>query len=849
MTHRPSSITVTTVALTLLAASVWVISRALGGPPGYDAFVQQLRAISGAKLMLGIGLAVASYGAVLAYDLVSIRHLGRRVLLPRLALSSFATYVVNHSVGPQFPGGAMRYRMLEADGLTAREVADVIALDLVTFWIAVLFVGGAALTATPLRLPAQLPLLETVSRAAGVVLLAAGVGYWAWTASRTRSLRLRGFDVPLPRASASAAQIALSSLEWMLGAAVFATFLPPAHALSFARLSAVFVAARALGLVSYLPAGLGVFEATAVALLAPYHRAPITLAALIAYRLVYLVPLVAASVAFSVYQLTTQRAFVRLRGVVDQWWPELAPRALAAITFAAGVLLLLSGARPIAARRMRLLHKLLPLPLVEVSHFAGSLVGVGLLVLARALQQRVDAAYYLTLGLLLAGAATSLLKGFGWEEALVLAATALVLARSRGAFYRRSSLLGQSFSAAWTLAVALALVGTWVTLTIAYRNVEYSRELWWQFELSAHAPRSLRALAGALGLVAAYSLARLLRPGSPTPPPPGEDDLVRTAAIIATAAPRAIAHLALLGSNRLLLHEDGGFLMYGVRRRSWVALGDPVGSPAVRRELAWRFRELADEHGGAAVFYEVSVAELPIYLDLGLKLYKLGEEGRVPLDHFTMSGKDRQDLRTAQNRMVREGAEFAVLPPAAVPTVLDRLEEISNQWLAHKNVREKRFSMGFFDRAYLARLPVAVVRQRGRILAFANVWACGTKEEVSVDLMRYADEAPPVVMDYLFTELILWSQAQGYRWFSLGMAPLSGFERRRLAPLWTRLGQLLFRFGDHFYNFRGLRAFKEKFRPVWEPRYLASPGGFDLPFVMTDIAALTSGGVAGVIGR
>jgi phosphatidylglycerol lysyltransferase len=829
--------------------SVWIIHRRLGGPTGYEALVARLRAISRSHLSFAFALTIASYCAVLAYDLVALRHVGRRFALPRVALTSFATYVVNHSVGPEFlGGGAMRYRILAADGLTAGEIADVMALELVTFWLAVLFLGGAALTATPLRLPAHLPLLETASRVVGVLLLALGFGYWGWTASRTRSLRLRGFEVALPHAGATAAQIALSSLEWTLGAAVLYTLLPPAHALSFARLTGIFVAARALGLVSYVPAGLGVFEATIVTLLAPYHRAPVVLAAVLAYRVIYLVPLAAAFVAFTAYELTKQSAFVRARSALDQWWPELAARAFAVITFAAGLILLLSSARPAAPGRMALLHKLLPLPLVEVSHFAGSLVGVGLLLLARALQQRVDAAYYLTLVLLIAGAATSLLKGIKYEEALALTAVAIALSRCRPYFYRRSSLIGQSFSVSWIIAVVLALVGTWAMVSIAYRNVEYSRELWWQFELSAHAPRSLRALAGACGLAAVYSLARLLRPARPVPPVPSTEDIARAAAI-ATTAQRSIAHLALLGSNHLLFHEDGGFLMYGVRGRSWVALADPVGPPAVRRELAWRFRELADEHGGSAVFYEVSVGELPIYLDLGLKLYKLGEEGRVPLDGFSMSGKDRQDLRTAQNRMVRDGGEFAVLPPSEVPAVLDRLEEISDEWLAHKNVREKRFSMGYFDRAYLARLPVAIVRQHGRILAFATVWAGASKEELSADLMRYADDAPPVVMDYLFTELILWGKAQGYRWFSIGMAPLSGFERHRLAPGWTRLGRLLFRFGDHFYNFRGLRAFKEKFRPVWEPRYLASPGGLALPFVLTDIATLISGGIGGVIGR
>ena len=73
---------------------------------------------------------------------------------------------------------------------------------------------------------------------------------------------------------------------------------------------------------------------------------------------------------------------------------------------------------------------------------------------------------------------------------------------------------------------------------------------------------------------------------------------------------------------------------------------------------------------------------------------------------------------------------------------------------------------------------------------------------------------------------MLWARDQDYRYFSLGMAPLSGFEQHRLAPLWNRLGALLFRHGEHFYNLRGLREFKEKFDPEWEPRYLAAPDSF-----------------------
>ncbi len=94
--------------------------------------------------------------------------------------------------------------------------------------------------------------------------------------------------------------------------------------------------------------------------------------------------------------------------------------------------------------------------------------------------------------------------------------------------------------------------------------------------------------------------------------------------------------------------------------------------------------------------------------------------------------------------------------------------------------------------------------------------------------MRFTDNAPKGVMDYLFTEMLLLAKAQGYQWFSLGMAPLSGLGQHPLATQWHKLGNLLFRFGDNFYNFEGLRRYKSKFLPEWEPRYLASPGGIGL---------------------
>jgi phosphatidylglycerol lysyltransferase len=527
----------------------------------------------------------------------------------------------------------------------------------------------------------------------------------------------------------------------------------------------------------------------------------------------------------------------------------VAPRLFSATTFLAGALLLFSGATPELPQRLAWLRATLPLPLIEISKLLGSISGVLLLLLANALRQRIDAAYYGTLALLGAGIVASLAKGLDWEEASILAGMGLALLPCRGFFYRRSSLLAQPLRPGWWVAVAVVALGSVLALELAFRHVEYSHELWWRFAPEAQAPRALRAMLAAGVAFLAIGAARLLRPAPPVPDPPTTEELDRAQAITRTS-PRVDGYLALLGDKNLLFHEDGGaFLMFGVSGRTWVAMGDPIGSAEQQEDLAWRFLELADRHGGRAVFYEVSDEALPIYLELGLDLRKLGEAGRVPLPTFTLEGKHRSDFRQARNRMVREGCRFDLLAPAEVAPLLDELEAVSNDWLQAKHTREKRFSLGFFDRGYLVRLPLAVVRKGDAILGFANVWPSDVKQELSIDLMRYRTEAPKGVMEFLFAELMLWGRDQGYQWFSLGMAPLSGFEHHRLAPLWNRLGALLFRHGEHFYNFQGLRSFKDKFDPEWEPRYLAAPGGLATPLVLTRIAALVSGGVAGVVAR
>ncbi len=427
----------------------------------------------------------------------------------------------------------------------------------------------------------------------------------------------------------------------------------------------------------------------------------------------------------------------------------------------------------------------------------------------------------------------------------------LLMLPTRSYFQRRSSLLRMSFSKSWLAAIALVLAGTiWLGL-FAYRDVEYSHDLWWQFSYDATAPRFLRALLLVSVVAVAFGLFRLLGVAPPqTLLKPTEAELNEARHILVNCA-ETQGFLALLGDKYLFWNaERNAFIMFAASSQFWIAMGDPIGEQTAFDELLYQFLEQADRYGAKAVFYQASAEWLPSYLDLGLSLFKLGEDARVNLSAFSLQGKKHDAQRSARNKFGKIGYQFEILSGAAVEDALPALRQISDAWLASKNTREKGFSLGFFDENYVRRTDVAVIKdETGHIRAFANLWQTAGHEELSIDLMRYHPDSPRGIMDFLFAELMLWGQAEHYEWFSLGMAPLAGLEHRPLAPLWHKMGATIFKMGDHFYNFEGLHSYKAKFDPVWEARYLAAPTGFSVPIILMTITRLISGSWKGIFSK
>lgn len=531
---------------------------------------------------------------------------------------------------------------------------------------------------------------------------------------------------------------------------------------------------------------------------------------------------------------------------------SMAPWTAALLTLAAGVVMVASGATPSEPFRFMRLLEVAPIFLIETSHFLSSILGVALILFSFGLRARLGAAWAASIAVLLVAAPLALLKGLNWEETAAYIALAALLAPFRAAFPRRARLTRMEITPGWLVSAACAVAGTGLLGFWSFQHADYAALPWWRVMADADAERSIRAWAGAaLGLFA-FGLWRLFASAA-TPKITGEadPDFAKVRAILASAeAAEPSSNLALLGDKRFLFSQSGeSFLMFGVRGRSWIALGAPVGRRDERLELLWRFRELADAHAARPAIYGLNADDLPDVVELGFSLQKIGEAAVVPLETFSIEGRRRGNLRRAWRKAGEEGATFEVLQGEAVHALMPELQRISDDWLEKHAGGEKGFSMGGFTPAYVVEFPVALVRQGGRPVAFATLWTTAARSAFSMDLMRYADDAPKNIMDYLFVELIAWGREQDYDAFEFGMAPLAGLEDRPLAPMMSRVGNLLFERGEEIYNFRGVRKYKDKYDPLWQPRYVAGAHRWAIPLILADVGLLSSGGMAGLAKR
>lgn len=604
----------------------------------------------------------------------------------------------------------------------------------------------------------------------------------------------------------------------------------------------VYIVAACAGIISMIPGGLGSFDLVFIwgmhDLQIPEEK---VLVLLLFYRIgYYFIPFIVSLVFFvKLYWEKWNRSWNYLPKAIVQGMSHI---ILTMLVFLSGLILLLSASVPGIMSRLRIAQELLSFPIINVSHQLSVATGFLLLGLSRGIEYSVKRTYDLTMFALILAALFSIFKGIDYEEAIFLIIVALLLRVAKGQFYRESYVLtwGKTL-----FDVTVILIITSMYILIGYLNLPISK-LTIPSKILPYVIVDYRDLftSAFIGLIIALLI---LLAGYLISLPKKwklEKSIDHEQEIITHLNKyhgKELAHLIFLHDKYIFWNSKKNVLIcFQKYADKLVVLGDPIGKKEEISDAIEEFQEIADLHGFSPVFYQVSDEMLPYLHGHGFAFFKLGEDAFVDLKYFNLSGNKMKSLRTLKNKFFNEEYIFELLEPPFSDELLMELQEISNEWLQGR--KEKGFSLGFFEPSYLNKAPIAIVKnEKHQILGFMSIMhVYDGQQTISVDLMRFRQEAKTGTIDFLYLSLIDWAKKQGYTRFNMGMAPLTNVGLSKFAFLSEKIAAQIFLHGHFIYHFQGLRQFKEKYTNIWESRYLAYRRKNSLPFIMTQITLLIS---------
>lgn len=520
---------------------------------------------------------------------------------------------------------------------------------------------------------------------------------------------------------------------------------------------------------------------------------------------------------------------------------------VAVITLGSGLINLFSVASVNLSAHARLLEIGCPLEFMHLSRFLTLLIGFLLIVSSINIYKRKKKAYQLVLFVSCLSVVFHLTKGLDYREAFFSLSLVLVLFFTRNSFTVKSSVpnlhLGIiRFAITMAVMFAYGVVGFWlldkrefgVDFTVADAIGKTIRFLTLQGDpailpRTRHARWFLESLSLITAVSCCYGFFALFRPVRYrylTLPQEREQ-----ARMITEKYGRHSLNYFKLWPDKSYFFSPSrnAFLAYRVGADFAVVLGDPVGPENEIEGIIRDFMNICHENDWGLAFHQTLPDFLGCYERLGFKKLKIGDDAIVDLTDFSLEGRENKALRHEVNKLEKSGIRTVYNAPPLPWDIVQQAQAVSDDWLKIEGRRERRFTLGLFDPEYVRSTPLcAVVDAQGKMQAFANIIRSYRPGESTIDLMRRRSDAPKGVMDYLFVKLFLQCKEKGYAEFSLGMAPMAGFQEHENPSREERAIHYFFQHMNFLFSYRGLRFYKAKFASRWEPRYVIYQNALEL---------------------
>lgn len=266
------------------------------------------------------------------------------------------------------------------------------------------------------------------------------------------------------------------------------------------------------------------------------------------------------------------------------------------------------------------------------------------------------------------------------------------------------------------------------------------------------------------------------------------------------------------------------FLAYKVQSGVALVLGGPIGNTVVFNKLLNNFKQMCNENGWlvAIIHSDEDIKKLANKIDLSSIF--IGNEALVEIESFCSQTIKDKHFRYVENKALAENLSVEFWQHPHSKANLQQLKRISYKWLELPSRREYGFMMSPYSDIYLKKCDVMVLKQDKKIIAYTNLLPSYLKDSATIDHMRHIQNIPNISMHFLLKSLIVHLKQSNYKWFNLGLSPLAGLKEIEDPILSERLLGVIKVLGSKYYSFEGVEQFKNKFKPIWQPKYILYEG-------------------------
>ncbi len=515
------------------------------------------------------------------------------------------------------------------------------------------------------------------------------------------------------------------------------------------------------------------------------------------------------------------------------------------LIFFLGLVDVFSMLTPPVMSRLRLLRTFVPLGSIQASNFLIIVIGLTLIITAAFLIKGLRSAWLLALSLSIISCFGHISKALDYEEAILSLIVSIVLIVTRKQYRLKSNPKLMNIGIATGLATFAAVL---IFGSIGFYNLDqnhFQKDFTWKEsiyfafrEFVLIGSSNLKPLTrfghdfiffiNALGVGAwAFLLYCLVRPQIYKSSKSKVN--IQEAEYLITQYGDSPLDYFKISNDKLLYFSEvhRGFISYRVANGFAVVLEEPVCAEENKVIMLEEFENYCHENGFKAVYYRVDEESFYYFNKFKKKRIVIGQEAILDVPLLKSQGKDQQSLRNDLNSLSKKGYTAQLHKAPLRGSLIQALEQVSDEWLKTFGTEEIIFSQGMFDRNELKKHNIITLSDNeGRIVAFLNIIPDYSPEECTYDMIRKTADAPDGAMDALIVRLIEFAKEKGYLFLNLGMVPMAGIEK----PENTAEHVVKFTY-DKFKPFRsypGLRDFKEKYANRWLNKYLIYEDDFDL---------------------